>query len=425
MTKKALSDAACKNLKPKEKPYTMGDALGLHLVINPNGSKLWRMKYYFHGKERSVSFGPYPEVGLGEARDKTYEARKLLREGRDPSLEKQEAKRLAAFSAADTFEAVALEWHKKNLPRWSENNANTVMTRLKRDVFPAIGYIPVKDLTAPRIAMAVQAIEKRGAYELARRALGLMRMVLAYAKVHGRILHNPADLETREVLSPAKKGHFAAMESKDLPAFLAKLYQNEGRLFRPTQLAMELLMLTFVRTSELIEAKWDEINFEKALWIIPGSRMKMGRDHMVPLSKQALAAFQELKMLNGHRPYIFPGQRDPLSHMSNNTILVALSRMGYRGVHTGHGFRALAMSTILEEMDYEYDVVDVQLAHGKKTDIAAAYNRAQYLKERTRMMQDWANYIERIATENKVGCGKFNHMEVDNGEENHKGTSQI
>ncbi|MCE9508329.1 MAG: integrase arm-type DNA-binding domain-containing protein [Alphaproteobacteria bacterium] len=402
-----LNDAACKSLKPKEKPYKKGDAYGLYLLVNPNGNKLWRMKYHFHNKERTVSFGPYPEVSLAEARDRTYEARKLLREGKDPSLEKQEAKRMAAINAADTFEAVAMEWYKKNLPRWRDSNANTVMTRLRRDVFPAIGYIPVRDLTPPRIALAVQTIEKRGAYELARRALGLMRNVLAYAKVCGRILHNPADVEAKDVLAAPKKGHFAAMESAELPAFLAKLYQNEGRLFRQTQLAMELLMLTFVRTNELIKSRWEEINFEKALWYLPAERMKMGRDHIVPLSRQALAAFTELKKMNGHRPYIFPGQRDPLGHLSNNAILVALGRMGYRGVHTGHGFRALAMSTILEELDYGFDVIDVQLAHGKKTDVAAAYNRAKYLKERTRMMQDWADHIERIAAENKVGCGKF------------------
>lgn len=392
-----LSDAACKNAKPKEKPYKMGDSLGLYLLINPTGSKLWRMKYRFHGKERTISFGPYPEISLAEARDHTYQARKRLRENQDPSLVKQEEKRLAAASAADTFEAIALEWHKKNQPRWSQNNADTVMTRLKRDVFPAIGYIPVRELTSPRIALFVEAIEKRGAYELARRALGLARSVLAYAKIQGKILHNPADVKASDILAPHKKGHFAALETKDLPEFLKKFHRNEGRLFRQTYLAMELLMMTFVRTGELIEATWPEIDFEKAQWVIPAERMKMKAAHIVPLSRQALERFEELKKMNGHRPYVFPGQRDPLGHISNNAILVALGRMGYRGVHTGHGFRALATSALLEELHYPYDVIDVQLSHSKKSDVVAAYNRAKYIKERTRMMQDWADYLETVS----------------------------
>ncbi|MDE1151037.1 MAG: integrase arm-type DNA-binding domain-containing protein [Micavibrio sp.] len=397
-----LSDAACKNAKPKEKPYKMGDSHGLYLLINPKGSKLWRMKYRFHGKERTISFGPYPEVSLVEARDGVYLARKLLRENKDPSLARQEEKRLSAISAANTFEAVALEWHKKNQPRWSQNNADTVMTRLKRDVFPEIGYMPVNDITSPRIVLFVESIEKRGAYELARRALGLARSVLAYAQRQGKIPYNPAELKASDILAPQLRGHFAAIEAKDLPEFLRKFYRNEGRLFRQTFLAMELLMLTFVRTGELIKSTWAEIDFEKAQWTLSVKRMKSKREHIVPLSKQALACFSELKKLNGHRPHIFPGQRNPLGHMSNNSILVALARMGYRGIHTGHGFRALATSTILEELEYEYDVIDVQLAHGKKSDVEAAYNRAKYLKERARMMQDWADYLDKVRL--REGC---------------------
>ncbi len=391
-----LSHAACLNSKPKEKPYKLFDAHGLHLQVNPTGSKLWRIKYKYFGKERCLSLGAYPIVSLAEAREATLAARRLLREGKDPSLVRQEEKRMAAASAAETFEVLALEWHQKKKATWSQSNADTVMTRLRRDVFPQVGNVPIRDLSAPRVAQAVEALEKRGAYESARRALGLIRNVMAYAKILGKVMHNPADIRASDILAPQKKGHFAAMNSDQLPEFLTKLHKNEGRLFKPTYLATKLLMLTFVRTSELIKARWEEINFEKALWIVPANRMKMKREHMVPLSKQALEAFKELKVLNGHRPYVFPGQRDPLGHMSNNTILVALRRMGYGGIHTGHGFRALAMSTILEELDYAYDVVDVQLAHGKKSDVAAAYNRAQYLKDRTKMMQDWADYIDKV-----------------------------
>jgi integrase len=381
----------------------------MYLFVKPNGSRLWQMKYRFSGKEKVLSLGVYPQVTLQEAREERDKARKLLSLGQDPSLAKQEKKRLSAVSAANTFEAVAMEWHQKNKGKWSENHAGTVLRRLERDIFPAIGNVPIKDITTPRLALVIEGIEKRGAHDVARRALQYCRAVFSYAAVTGRVQSNPAIFKASDILTSYKKGHFAAMEAKDLPAFLAKLYSNEARLFRQTQLAMELMMLTFVRTNELIKAQWSEFDFEKRIWLIPAKRMKMKRDHIVPLSKQAMEILEELKIQNGHRPYVFSGQRNPKEHMSNGGILMALDRMGYRGVHTGHGFRALAMSTIMEELEYPYDVVDVQLAHGKKSDVEAAYNRARYIKQRTQMMQDWADYIERLAASGKVITGNFKH----------------
>lgn len=398
----ALSNAACQGAKPKQKAYKLSDSAGLYLQVMPHGSKLWRMKYRFGGKEKTLSLGPYPEVTLAEAREERDSARKLLRSGKDPSLAKQEKKRLIALSAATTFEAVGREWHAKNSVKWSENHQRTVMRRLERDLFPQIGNIPIADISTPRLAAAIEGVEKRGAYEMARRCLQYCRAVFAYAKVQGKIQHNPADIKASDIIVSGTRGHYAAMEAKDLPVFLKKLYSNEARLFRQTQLAMELLMLTFVRTGELIKAKWPEVDFEKRIWAIPASRMKMKRDHLVPLSKQAIDILKELQHLSGHREYIFPSQRTPREHMSNNAILVALRRMGYAGIHTGHGFRALAMSTIMEELDYPYAVVDLQLAHVKKSDVEAAYNRAKFLKERTKMMQDWSDYIEKVALGNKT-----------------------
>lgn len=392
-----LTHALCQNAKPEPKYYKLWDSRGLYLQIMPTGSKLWRMKYRYLGKEKTLSFGMYPEVSLAEAREERDNAKKLLRSGQDPSLLKQEKKRLAALSAATTFEAVAREWHKKNSVKWSDNHNRTILRRLETDMFPEIGNVPIADITTPRLVAAIEAVQKRGAYEMARRCLQYCRAIFAYAQIQGKIQTNPAAIKASDILASGKRGHYAAMESKDLPAFLKKLYSNEARLFRPTQLAMELLMLTFVRTGELIKAKWTEIDVEKRQWLIPASRMKMKRDHIVPLSSQALAILAEMKHLSGKSEYIFPSQRTWRKHMSNNAILVAIGRMGYAGIHTGHGFRALAMSTIMEELGYPYAVVDLQLAHVKKSDVEAAYNRAKFLKERTQMMQDWSDYIEKSA----------------------------
>lgn len=403
----ALSDVACRTAKPLEKSYKMGDSGGLYLEVMPHGSKLWRLKYRYGGKEKRLALGQYPEVSLAEAREGRDKARKLLAANQDPSLVKQEEKRLAAASAADTFEGLAREWHEKHKAKWSANHAGTVLRRLERDIFPAIGNVPVKDISTPRLAIVIENIEKRGAYETARRALQYSRAVFAYAKLRGKIQVNPADVKAKDFLAPSVRGHYPAMEAKDLPIFLSKLYRNEARLFIQTQLAMELMMLTFVRTNELIQARWREFDFSKKQWIIPGERMKMKKDHIVPLSRQALAILEKMKPLSGHREYVFPGQRDPRSHMSNGAILMALDRMGYRGIHTGHGFRALAMTTIMEELGYPHEVPDIQLAHAKGDDVRRAYDRTKFLPQRKKMMQDWADYIDRLAMNGEVIVGRF------------------
>jgi integrase len=390
-----LSDTGCKSAKPTEKAYKMYDTGGLYLHVMPHGTKLWRMKYRYLGKEKTLSLGIYPHISLAQARAGRDQARKLIAIDKDPSFVKRENKRLKTISANNTFEIIARKWHEKNSKaKWTENHSRTVIRRLEIDVFPAIGKLPISDIKTPRLVAVMEKIEKRGAGEIARRSLQYCRAIFAYAKVNGLIENNPADIKASDVLSPSPKGHYAAMDATDLPAFLGKLYRNEARLFRQTQLAMELLMLTFVRTGELIKAQWSEFDFEKKVWSIPAKRMKMKRDHVVPLSKQSLRILEEMKNFSVNRDYVFPSQRDPKSHMSNNSILVALRRMGYGGVHTGHGFRALAMTAIMEELKYPYDVVDLQLAHVKKSDIEAAYNRTKFIKERTAMMQDWADFLE-------------------------------
>lgn len=394
-----LTDRACKNAKPTEKPRRIYDGNGLYLEVMPTGSKYWRLKYRFAGKEKRLAFGVYPEVSLGEARDKREKSRKLLSISVDPSLAKQEEKRQVTLNAKNTFESIAREWHSHHFDRWSINHAGTVMRRLEADLFPVLGNRPINNITAPDILNALRQVEERGAYEMARRAMQFCGQVFRYAIHTGRLDYNPA-ADLRGALKPVKRGHYAALEAKDLPEFLTKLNRNDARLFPLTRMAVELLMLTFVRTSELTKAKWDEFDFDDKTWVIPAERMKMRQPHIVPLSKQVVAILKQIKFITGNREWVFPGQHDPRKYMSNGTILVALGRMGYRGRATGHGFRALAMSTIKEKLGYRHEVVDRQLAHAHRNSVDAAYDRAKFLDERRKMMQQWADYIDRL----KIGA---------------------
>ena len=390
-----LSDTVCRNAKPKEKAYKLTDSNGLYLLINPTGGKLWRMKYYHLGKEKLLAIGSYPVISLQNAREERDRAKKLLASHQDPSLLKQETKRSAADSALNTFELIAREWHDQHKVKWSAPHAESILRRMEIDLFPSIGKLPIKDITTARLTSVIETIEKRGAHEMARRCLQYSRAIFAYAKIKGKIEHSPADIKAKDFLKMPKKGHMAAMDSKELPTFLKKLRENEANLNLQTKIAMEIMLLTFVRTNELRMARWEEIDFEKSQWIIPAERMKMSRDHIVPLSKQTLKLFQQMQQINGHRDWVFTNHHDPRKPMSDGAILMALGRMGYRGIHTGHGFRALAMTTIMEELGYRYEVPDTQLAHAKGDSIRRAYDRTKFLDERIKMMQEWADYIDK------------------------------
>ena len=254
-----LTNTDCKNAKPKEKPYKLADFQGLYLEIMPHGSKLWRLKYRFMGKEKRLAFGPYPQVTLAEARDLRDQARKTLAAGTDPSFLKKEEKRQRALNAENTFEAMAREWHTHNLNRWTERHATYVLRRLESDIFPAIGHRPIRDISAPELLDALRRVEKRGAHEMTHRALQMCGQIFRYAIVTGRADRNPA-ADLKGALKIANKGHYAALDSRDIPEFLAALVRNDARLYSHTRLAIHLLLLTFVRTGELIQAKWDEID---------------------------------------------------------------------------------------------------------------------------------------------------------------------
>ncbi len=398
-----LTDVSIRNAKPKEKTYKLTDGGGLSLWVQPSGGKWWRYRYRFAGKEKMLSLGIYPDVGLADARERLAKARKILAAGNDPSEEKKEVKRQLAIQSANSFEAVAREWLENRKEKWTPKHAKQVLMRLEKDVFPKIGHRPIAEVTASELLAVGRAIEARGASELAHRALQYCGQVFTYAIITDRAERNPA-ADLRGALKPVKKKHHAYLKAHELPEFLSTLEDYDGH--PQTRLAMKLLLLTFVRTAELRGALWTEVDFDKAEWRIPGERMKMRDPHIVPLSRQALEVLRELQPLTGHWQYIFPNQHKPSNHMSENTLLYALYRMGYHSRATGHGFRATA-STILNEQGFRNDVIERQLAHAERNQVRASYNHAQYLKERREMMQWWGDYIERAAKEEKVIVGSF------------------
>lgn len=401
-----LTVIAVRNAKPKEKMHRLFDERGLYLEITPNGAKYWRLKYRFNGKDKRFALGVYPEVSLAEARDKRDQARKLVAAGTDPAFAKKEDRRQRALRCVHTFEAVARAWHKDHLVQWGKNYGATVLRNLERDIFPQIGDRPIAEITPLELLEAIKKIEKRGAHEVARRCLRLCGQIYKYAIPNGLAERNPSP-DLSGALLPYKKTHFAALDIKELPGFLQALDQNNARLYQQTRNAVKLLMLTFTRTRELIEATWDEFDLDEGVWEIPAERMKMRKPHIVPLSVQAIVILREQKELAGKWKWVFPCQVRPIKSMSNNTILFAIGRLGYKGKMTGHGFRALAMTTIKEKLGYRHEVVDRQLAHAHRNGIDAAYDRAQFLDERKKMMQEWSNYIDAIASEGKVIYGSF------------------
>lgn len=398
-----LTDTACRNAKPKEKPYKRADGGGLYLYVKPDGAKYWRLKYYFLGTEKLMALGIYPIVSLQEAREKRDAAKRLLDAGQDPNLVKKERKRQSIERHKNTFEVVAREWHENQKAKWSENHALNVMRRLDVDVFPYIGQRPIADIDPPELLDVLRKIEKRGALDVTARVKQISGQVFRYGIATGKCERDPsADL--KGALKVGKVSHFATLDIKEVPDFLSTLERNHARLFPRTQRAIKVLMLTFVRTGELINATWDEFDLDKGQWEIPGWRMKMRNPHIVPLSRQVVELLREQKEETGHlkTKWVFPSQVRPKEPMSNNTILFAIGRLGYKGRMTGHGFRALAMSNIKEKLGYRHEVVDRQLAHAQRSKVDRAYDRAQFLDERKKMMQEWADYIDKIAKRSVV-----------------------
>ncbi len=397
-----LSDRSIKAAKPSGSAQRLFDARGLYLEISPNGGRWWRLKYRFQKKEKRISLGTYPEVPLKEARERRDAARALLSSGVDPSAKRQQDRREAAIRAANSFEAVALEWQAKQARRWTAKHADDVRRRLEVNLFDELGAMPIASIEPPTLLAAVHKVESRGSYDLAHRMMGVAGQVFRYAVATSRCERDPSR-DLRGALTPHQGRHHHAIEPKELPALLKAIdgYHEIGE--RQTGLALRLMCLTFVRTSELIRAEWTEftdLDGRAPTWTVPAKRMKMKDAHIVPLSRQAVAILGELRKLGGGSTFVLPG-RNPEKTISNNTLLFALYRLGYKGKMTGHGFRTVA-STSLNEVGYRLDVIERQLSHKEPNEVRDAYNRAEYLPERRRMMQQWADMVDAHTSEGKV-----------------------
>jgi integrase len=388
---KCLSDAAVRNATAKTKPYKLSDGDGLFLLVTPSGSKYWRLKYFFAGKEKLLALGVYPDVALADARERRAQARKVLAAGNDPGEAKKEAKRFLIDKHTQTFEAVTREWHQNRQSKWTPLYAKKTLKRLETQVFPKLGTRPIADITTHELLSVMRRIEEHSA-DLAHRQLQICGQVFSYAVITQRATNNPT-ASLRGALKPVVKTTHAYIKPNELKEYLKNLECYDGSL--QTQLAMKFLLLTFVRTGELRGATWAEIDLDNAEWRIPAERMKMRDPHIVPLSRQAAAILTELHAITGQWKYVFPNQHKPSGHMSENTILYALYRMGYHSRATGHGFRSTA-STVLNEHGFSPDVIERQLAHGERNKVRAAYNHAQYLPERRKMMQWWADYLDEV-----------------------------
>lgn len=388
-----LTDVKLKTLKPGPKVYRVADAKGLCIEVRPTGSKLWRYRYRYNGKASMLSLGEYPAVPLAEARHRREATRAQVAAGENPVAVRESEKRAKLTAARNTFQSVATEWIEKQEGRWTLHHALDVQRSLVKEAFPAIGDLPLNEIDAPDVLRCLKAIEDRGAIEVAHRTSQRIAAVFRYAVLTGRAKYNPA-ADLRGALVTRKVEHMKALPVDELPEFLTKLATYDG--YSQTTLALRLMLLTFVRTTELLGARWEEIDRDAKEWRIPAERMKMRELHVVPLSTQALAVLDELHALTGATPMLFPGRSSTRKPMSTNTMLFALYRMGYHSRATTHGFRALA-STVLNEQGWRVDVIERQLAHGERNKVRAAYNRAQYLPERRKMMQAWADYLDSSA----------------------------
>lgn len=380
-----LTDTKIKALRAKDKPFKLADGHGLYIYVTKNGAKYWRQKYRINGKEKLLSHGEYPFITLQQARALRDKARKQIKNGEDPAA----YKRIASNAKKNSFEAIARDWHEAQREGWSNNHTKKVIISLEKDIFPAIGSVPITEVTTPLLLDALRQIENRGAYEQAHRVSQRVDSVFKFAIAGGLATYNPAQ-DIKGALRKPKKQNYASISIKELPAFLEALNAIEAHPV--VKLAMEMLMLTFTRTSELIKAEWSEFDLDNVMWEIPAERMKKKRAHLVPLSDRVLEILSELKQYNGHRQHVFASPNKPRSPLSNNALLQAIKRMGYAGKMTGHGFRHLA-STTLNEQGFNPDAIERQLAHVDGS-VRGVYNKAELIEERKELMNWWSNHVE-------------------------------
>ncbi len=391
-----LSRAQIEATLPGDKPRRIYDGRGMYLEIMPNGSRWWRFKYRYAEKEKRVSLGVYPEISIDVARERLDKARKLLYEGIDPCAHRQQMKAVALLGSGSSFETIANEWFAINLPRWVEGHSSKIKARLENDVFPWLGKRPIPDITPPELLATIRRIESRGTIETAHRAMMNCSQVFRFAVATGRASRD-ITVDLRGALRPAVARHHASVtDPKAVGELLRAINSYSGSFI--TRCALRLLPLVFVRPGELRMAEWTEVNFEAAEWRIPATRMKGRRLHIVPLARQAVEILQEIKPKTGHLQYVFPGEYHRRRPMSNNTLNTALRRLGYSNDQmTAHGFRSIA-STLLNEQGWDNEAIERQLAHVEGNAVKTAYNYAQHLPLRRKMMHAWADYLESLCS---------------------------
>lgn len=390
-----LTALQVKNVKPSSKTQRLFDGGGLYLEVSPKGGKWWRLKYRYAGKEKRISLGVYPGVTLKEARDRRYQARKLLERFIDPSEHRQSIQERILVSAANTFEVIAREWFVQHEPTWARSHSSKIIRRLEKNIFPWIGKRPIDGITPPQLLEVIRRIERRGVLETAHRALATCGQVFRYAVATGRAERDvTADL--RGALPPIKRKHFAAVtEPGNVATLLRQLHGYSGSVI--VRCALQIAPLLFVRPGELRQAKWQDINLEAAEWRFVVS--KTDTPHIVPLARQALEILREIEPLTGEGTYVFPSARNTKGDraMSDNAILAAMRGMGIgRDEMCGHGFRAMARTMLDEVLGYRPDLIEHQLAHQVRDPNGRAYNRTKHLSERREMMQAWADYLDRL-----------------------------
>jgi integrase len=393
----ALTDAKIRNTRPSAKPIKLTDGGGLYLEVRPTGTKLWRYRYRIAGKENLFAVGDYPALGLAAARALRADAQQLVKQGIHPAHNRQAA-RLATHAAnANSFEAVAREWIEKKKPTWTPYYLRQVERFLTADVFPHIGPLPIRSVTAAHLLEIVRRVEKRGAETVALMVRQWTSAVFRYAVSTLRADTDPAAALKGAIHRPKTK-HAKPLSRDEIADFARALDAYGG--YRTTAIALRLMLLTFVRTNELRTAPWTEIDFDRSEWRIAAQRMKMRETHIVPLSRQAVALLRELHTFTGGRTFLFPNYRNPKTCMTATTLNRALERMGFNGKDSigfsAHGFRATA-STILNESGFRPEVIERQLAHAERNKVRASYNQAEYLGERRMMMQQWADLTEDMA----------------------------
>jgi len=402
-TENALTDRKILNARSKDKQYKLFDGKGLFIVVHPNGSKYFRWEYTFDEKRKTLALGVYPQTTLKQARFERLEAQKLVIDGSDPvevrrNIKSQKKQLLKAKKREDqfSFENVATEWWKKQSRNQTEKHAQEALRSLKNHVFPQIGFKHIDEISLMEVKTLLLDLEAQGKSETAHRIQQRLRSVFQFAIMQEWTDRNPAS-DLHKLLNPVKKQQMKALPLKEFPNYLQRLDEDNLELHLITRTALKLIVMLFVRTRELIEAKWEEVDLESATWRIPAERMKLRVEHLVPLPNQALSLFQDLQKITRESEFVFPGDRNPMQPMSNNTLLYGgIYRMGYRSRATIHGFRSLASSILNESGKWNPDAIERQLAHSEKDQVRAAYNRANYLDERRMMMQWYADYLDEL-----------------------------